>query len=285
VNGLIVTADDFGAAIEVNEAVEVAHRAGILTAASLMVTGRSAADAVARAHRTASLRVGLHLVLVDGHPASPPSAVPDLVGPDGQFRNDMAMVGAEIFLRPKVRRQLALEIGAQFEAFRATGLPLDHVNAHKHFHLHPTISALIVEIGRRFGMRAARVPAEPRGALALAEPGVTSQFDYFLLPWLAILRSRFDRAGLLVPQSVFGLAWSGAMNARRLAALLRHLPLGLNEIYLHPATSDRFDGAVSGYRHAEEFAALTAPEVIEAARETRARLGGYADFDMARAAA
>jgi hopanoid biosynthesis associated protein HpnK len=285
VNGLIVTADDFGAALEINEAVEVGHRTGILTAASLMVTGRSAADAVKRARRTESLRVGLHLVLVDGRPASPSSAIPDLVGPDGQFRNDMAKVGAAIFLRPKVRRQLALEIGAQFEAFRATGLPLDHVNAHKHFHLHPTIAGVIIEIGRRFGMRAARVPNEPGSVLALVEPGRKAQLDYLLLPWLAILRSRFGRAGLLVPQSAFGLAWSGAMNARRLAALLRHLPLGLNEIYLHPATSDRFDGAVSGYRYAEEFAALTAPDVIEAARETRVGLGGYADFDIARAVA
>ena len=33
---LIVTADDFGAAVEVNEAVERAHHDGILTAASLM---------------------------------------------------------------------------------------------------------------------------------------------------------------------------------------------------------------------------------------------------------
>jgi len=285
VNGLIVTADDFGAALEINEAVEIGHRTGVLTATSLMVTGPAAADAVERARRTQSLRVGLHLVLVDGRPASPPSAIPDLVGPDGQFRNDMAKVGAEIFLRPKVRRQLALEIAAQFEAFLATGLPLDHVNAHKHFHLHPTISGIIIEIGRRFGMRAARVPAEPRGVLALVEPGMNAQADYFLLPWLAILRSRFGRAGLLVPQNVFGLAWSGAMTAARLAALLRCLPQGLNEVYLHPATSDRFDGAVSGYRHAEEFAALTAPDVIAAARGTRARLGGYSDFDAARAAA
>ena len=46
---LIVTADDFGAAVEVNEAVERAHRGGILSAASLMVAGPAANDAVRRA--------------------------------------------------------------------------------------------------------------------------------------------------------------------------------------------------------------------------------------------
>ena len=35
----MITADDFGADVAVNEAVEIAHTQGILTAASLMVAG------------------------------------------------------------------------------------------------------------------------------------------------------------------------------------------------------------------------------------------------------
>ena len=282
--GLIVTADDFGAAPEVNEAVEIAHRTGILTSASLMVSGCAASDAVRRANRTESLRVGLHLVLVDGRPSSAPSLIPDLIGSDGRFRTDMATIGAEIFLLPRVRRQVATEIRAQFEAFRATGLSLDHVNAHKHFHLHPTISRLIVKIGRQFGMRAARVPAEPRAVLSAIEPPPISPITYFISPWVAILRRRFRRAGLLVPENVFGLAWSGQMTAGRVAALVGHLPVGLNEIYLHPATRDQFDGAVSGYGYAEELVALTAAGTVDAVRRTNVRLGGYADFASARAA-
>ncbi|HKG00213.1 MAG TPA: ChbG/HpnK family deacetylase, partial [Xanthobacteraceae bacterium] len=48
---VVITADDFGLAPEVNEAVEIACHDGILTAASLMVSGPAAADAVARAQR------------------------------------------------------------------------------------------------------------------------------------------------------------------------------------------------------------------------------------------
>jgi hopanoid biosynthesis associated protein HpnK len=281
VKGLIVTADDFGAAIEVNEAVELSHRTGILTAASLMVAGPAAEDAVARARRLPSLRVGLHLVLVEGRPVSPPSSIPDLVQANGQFRTDMAAAGAKMFLLPRVRRQLAAEITAQFEAFQATGLTLDHVNAHKHFHLHPTISSLILKIGPRFGMRAIRVPSEPRTVLVQAEPRMKANASLLLSPWLKALRSKCERAGMLVPHSVFGLAWSGAMVPRRLGALLGHLPQGLSEIYLHPATSDRFDGAAPGYRYAEELAALTAPEIVAATQGTPR--GGYADFNPARA--
>ncbi|NUO88439.1 MAG: ChbG/HpnK family deacetylase, partial [Cupriavidus sp.] len=63
---LIVTADDFGLHPAVNEAVELAHRDGVLNAASLMVGAPAAADAVARARRLPALRVGLHVVLADG---------------------------------------------------------------------------------------------------------------------------------------------------------------------------------------------------------------------------
>ena len=71
---LIITADDFGAARQVNDAVEAAHRGGVLTAASLMVAAPEAADAITRARRLPSLRVGLHLTLLQGRPALPPSA-------------------------------------------------------------------------------------------------------------------------------------------------------------------------------------------------------------------
>ena len=140
---MIVTADDFGAAREVNEAVEKAHRGGILTAASLMVAAPACADAVAKAKSMPSLGVGLHIVLVEGRPILPPDSIPDLVDAGGFFRNDMVRAGVAMFFRPAVRKQLAKEIEAQFEAFRRTGLPLDHVNAHKHFHLHPTIANTI----------------------------------------------------------------------------------------------------------------------------------------------
>src|SRR5262249_10519570 len=153
---LIITADDFGAAPEVNEAVEIGHTQGVLTAASLMVAAPGCDDAVARAKRLPKLRVGLHLVLVEGRPKLPAGGVPDLTTRDGFFRTDMAAMGADIFFRPKVRSQLAAEIEAQFLAFAASGLRLDHVNTHKHYHLHPTISGLMVQIGRRFGMRASR---------------------------------------------------------------------------------------------------------------------------------
>jgi chitin disaccharide deacetylase len=277
VQRLIVTADDFGAAVEVNEAVEAAHRTGILTAASLMVGGRAADDAVARARRNPNLRVGLHLVLTEGRPVLPPGSVSRLVDADGSFRCDMATMGALFAASAAARRQLAAEIGAQFEAFRATGLALDHCNAHKHYHLHPLIGSLIVSIGRRHGLRAARVPLEPAAILRKIEPGTPRLPALALTPWALLLRRRFRAAGLITCDRVFGLQWSGGMTRCRLQGLIAHLPPGLSEIYLHPATAP-YPGSAPGYRYREELEALTAPEVAAACRERALQLGGFADF-------
>jgi chitin disaccharide deacetylase len=224
------------------------------------------------------LRVGLHLVLVEGRPVLPPQRLPDLVDQTGRFRNDMVRLGIDIFARPSVRRQIAAEIEAQFEAYRATGLALAHVNAHKHFHLHPTIASEIITTGRRYGLRGLRVPLEPHYVLTEIEPSTSQRRAYLTAPCAAMLRRRARRAGLQAPDSVFGLAWSGAMTESRLIGLLLHLSEGCTEIYMHPATSNDFAGHAPGYRYTDELAALTAPSVVATAHRRDISLGSYSDF-------
>jgi len=57
---LIVNADDFGASTGVNRGILDCHTRGILTSASLMVTGRAANEAVAVSRDHPNLSVGLH---------------------------------------------------------------------------------------------------------------------------------------------------------------------------------------------------------------------------------
>ena len=272
---LVVCADDFGRDVAVNEAVEEAHRNGVLTVASLMVGTPGATDAVTRAKRLPSLGVGLHLVLADGRPVLPASEVPVLVGVDGAFDPNMVRAGFRFFLLPAARRQLAAEIRAQFEAFRATGLALDHVNGHKHVHLHPTVARLIVEIGRDYGMPAVRLPDEPVAPLRLAVPQERLAMPAWS-PVVTALRRRLDRAGLAHNDQVFGIAWSGAMVEDRVLALLPHLPGGISEIYCHPAAGAA--SSISGYRHAEELAALLSPRVRQRIAELGLRLARYRDL-------
>jgi hopanoid biosynthesis associated protein HpnK len=269
--GLIITADDFGLHTSVNRAVLRAHREGVLSAASLMVGAAAAPDAVAVARACPGLRVGLHLVLADGAAVLPPRLVPDLVGADGRFGSRMVADGVRFFFLPRVRRQLAAEIRAQFEAFAATGLVLDHVNAHKHFHLHPTVLSLILGIGREFGLRAVRLPMEA------GQPA-------WLRPWLFLLRARLRAAGIAHNDYLVGLRLSGRFDEGALLGALRRLPsAGVGELYLHPAlvSGSAIAASMAGYRHADEFAALVSPRVARAREGLRAsgfRFGGFADL-------
>ena len=261
---LIVTADDFGLHEAVNEAVERGYRDGVLRAASLMVAAPAVADAVARAKQNPGLAVGLHLVLADGRAMLPPTRIPDLVDAQGLFDSNMVSNGFRFFFLPHVRRQLADEIRAQFEAFASTGLKLDHVNAHKHFHLHPTILTLMLTIGREYGMRAIRLPSEPG-------------MGPWLRPWLALMRSRLDRAGVAYNDHVFGLRHSGGMDEAVMLEILERLPNGLSEVYLHPASHGQLTDSMAEYRHADELAALLSPNVRQVIAERYQLCDGFSD--------
>jgi hopanoid biosynthesis associated protein HpnK len=263
--GLIVTVDDFGAAVAVNQAVERGFGEGIVTAASLMVGGEACADAVERARRSPGLGVGLHVVLVDGKPLLPPERIPALVGADGRFHRLMLRTALAIAFSPAARAQMRAEVEAQFAAFAATGLPLDHVNAHKHFHLHPMIASAIIAIGPRYGMRAVRVPRE-RATL------------WLLRWWARLLAGRLRRAGMLVNDEVRGLRWSGAFDTARMRQALASLPEGLTEFYCHAASADGYPGSAAGYRYRDELAALIDPAVRAALASSAAKHGCFGDF-------
>jgi hopanoid biosynthesis associated protein HpnK len=276
---LIVTADDFGLHEAVNDAVEQAAAGGILTAASLMVSGPAAADAVRRAQRLPGLRVGLHLVLADGPASLPHHQIPSIADADGHMSGEMFWRGIRYFSSPSVRRQLEAEISAQFAAFERTGLRLDHVNVHKHYHVHPTILSIIMRVARDLGAPAVRVPDEPSWFAAHSGPWHSKLSRGLLAPWLMLMKHRLRAAGILHNDRIFGIAASGAMDEARLLAILARLPRGITEIYLHPATlSGAIAASMSDYQHAAELEALLSPRVRAAVEAPDIRRGGYSDM-------
>lgn len=266
---LIITGDDFGLAVPVNEAIEESHRRGILTTASLMIGAEAAPDAVERARRCPSLKVGLHIVLVVGRPVLPPRAIPDLVDHNGEFSSHPASAGINFFFRAGPRAQLEAEIRAQFELFQKTGLPLDHVNAHCHMHLDPAVSGPILRVGREYGLKAMRVPYEPLipswRASRRAFPQKVAVW-LALSPWIALLRRRLRCANVHSNDCVFGLYDDGDMRVALVLQILKHLPPGVTEIYFHAATRGcpEIDRVLPGYHYRHEFEALTSPMLQEA---------------------
>jgi chitin disaccharide deacetylase len=259
---IIITGDDFGLALPVNEAIIEAHRKGILTTASLMVGELFFQDAVERARQHPSLRIGLHLVLVEGRPVSSPRHIPDLVAADGTFSSHLARAGFKFFFRPGIRKQLEREIRAQFEAFHKTGLALDHANAHNHMHLHPTVMNLMLRAGKDYGLTAVRLPYEPPlRSWKASRTDFGSRFvsSIFLFPWMHVMKHQLHRARVRHNDFFFGMADSGSMTLDRTLRIVSILPDGITELGFHPAMRrcKEIDRTMPSYRHEEEFLALT----------------------------
>ena len=274
---LIVTADDFGLHDSVNEAVERAHLNGVLTAASLMVGESAAADAVRRALTLPTLRVGLHLVLADGRSTLAPHLIPAMSNADGRMDADLVSRSVRFFAIPSVRMQMEEEIRAQFEAFAATGLILDHVNVHKHFHLHPSILSAVLKVGRDFNVRAIRLPAEPV-EFAFESGWVAGTSALLLKPWVALMRRRLRAARIHCNDYLFGVASTGALDRSKLLDALAVLRPGVTEIYSHPALANAMTlGTPAGSQHEKEFHALINLRVKSVLSKRGIPTGGYSD--------
>jgi hopanoid biosynthesis associated protein HpnK len=263
---LIITADDFGLSLPVNEAVESAHRDGVLSAASLMVGASEMGDAVERARKLPTLGVGLHVTLLDGRPVLPPEKVPGLVMAQGRFPDDPIRFGVALYASAKLRRQANAEIEAQFDRFGGTGLVMDHINGHQHFHLHPVVLEAIARLAPRFGHPPLRLPVEPFGASFDANRDrMLGRFSGWLFYSLQArrIKRRLMKEGLMSNDHVFGLNDGGAMTESRVLRLLEHLPQGVSEIYCHPATR-RWEGPdtlPASYQPEAELDALLSPAV------------------------
>jgi hopanoid biosynthesis associated protein HpnK len=267
----------------VNEAVEQAHRAGVLTSASLMVAEDAATDAVERARRMPTLRVGLHLTVVDGRTVLPAEQVRAIVNSGGRLTDRLVRAGCSYFFRPRARRELRGEVRAQLEAFRASGLELDHVDTHRHLLLHPTVLGMIIDFAHEFGIRAIRLPTEPWRAtrgLPVWRRVVAAARIVSLGPWLALARWRLRRAGIRYNAEVRGLADTGRMDESTVLRLIRTLNCDITEIFFHPATATPSTEPLAQVvsRHVAELQALCSPRVRNALEGAGVERIGYGDL-------
>jgi len=278
---VIITGDDFGLAEPVNDAIEQAYQHGVLTTTSLLVASPAAPDAVRRAHQNPGLRVGLHLAVCEGSPVLPAREVPALVDARGELRGPIR--AALRFFLPGAGPQLEREIRAQFAAFAATGLTIDHVNGHNNMQMHPVVLPILVRVAREFGVAAVRVSFEPllssaraaraRGLLAedvFRRPRTPLWLRFLqwtvLRPWGAYVKWRYRSAGFIVNDFLFGMYDCGGMDLDLLVGTIVNLPDGVSEIHCHPASSrcPALVGPMPDYQQQAELAALVSVQAREA---------------------
>ena len=268
---LIVNADDFGRSASTNQAVIRAHREGILTATSLMVNEPAFEEAVALAREHPTLGVGLHLTLLCGRSTLPPDAIPGLVNARGEFSNHPPNTGFRYFFLRSLREPLRREIHAQFQKFRATRLPLDHVNGHLHLHLHPTVFRILMSDAAQLGIKRLRLTFDPfRINLRVASGHLLYRVLHAAIYHTLSARARpaLAQRGIRHTDAVFGLLQNARVDEPFVTRLLPQLPAGDSELYSHPSLNE-FEN---------EFNALISPRVREQVNQLGIKLIRYQDL-------
>jgi hopanoid biosynthesis associated protein HpnK len=238
---LIVNADDFGLTRGVNRAVAELHEQGVLTSATLMARATATEDAIALALKTPSLRVGCHVVLVDGEPVLPPREIPTLANSETE-RFHATLAG---FLRHAVAgniraTEIEAEAAAQIAVLQRRGLRLTHIDAHKHTHMFPAVLRPVLRAAKAAGIRAVRNPFEPAWSRrATPDAQFVRRMEVTLLRRLEPAFKRIvAEEGFITTDGALGVLATGSLDAATVTSLLKNIPPGTWELVTHPGYND-----------------------------------------------
>jgi chitin disaccharide deacetylase len=288
---LIINADDFGMTCGVNRAIAEAHRAGVVTSATVMANEAAVDDAIALAGQNPSLGTGCHVVLVDGSPLSQPEAVRSLIesrnGAGAQFRPGIAHL-AIATLSAKVRsNEVHDEAAAQIQRLQSRGLSLSHVDCHMHSHILPVILRAVLTATREHGIRAIRNPFEPAWAVAATHKSssLRSWNRSAQVTILRALRSQFlanvQRHGITTTSGTIGIAVTGLLDSNLLSRLVEAMQDGTWELVTHPGYNDRdLSHATTELKQsrAVELELLTSPATLKLFRKRDIQLTSYREL-------
>jgi len=275
---LIVNADDLGLTPAVNRGVVRAFQGGIVTSASLLVTGSAFEDAVALARQNPELDVGLHLALVEERAVLGPDVLPTLVDKTGRFPRTSAEFIKRAILGGINWLEVEREIAAQIALFQETGLRLSHLDSHQHLHMFPPVFQIVRHLARSMDNVWIRNPVGPWRKSPDTPVGRWVQRLGLNLSCLSA-RGLQRRSQPQMPDGLYGFEVSGSLTRRGLEQILRKIPDGLYELVCHPGEDDvdtRTRYSHWDYQWAEELEALTAPETQVVLKEHGITLTSFA---------
>lgn len=270
---LIINADDFGLATDINDGILLCHRAGVVRSTSVMANGNAFLQAVALAREYPTLDVGCHLVLTGGQSVAWPGvALPRSVG------ELMAFVA-----RRKIR--LFEEVAAQVERVLKAGLRITHLDTHKSVHLLPPVMEAVARVAAAYGVPWVRLPFDfgwNRRSAPLRTRAAYRAFE--------IVRRHLERTLAAyccrTTDHFTGLYMVGKFSGRDLQRLFRELPPGSTELMCHPGfCEDSLNAAPTHLRagRRRELDALMAPATLAAAAEANVEIVSYRDINSVQA--
>jgi len=247
---IVINADDFGLSVQTSRGIIKAHKEGIVTSASFMVTTASFASSIALARETPTLDLGIHLVATgnESQPVLPPSRVRSLV-PDGKR---LPRSWKEFLLRLVMGRIDSEELFSEFEAqirrLLDNDIALSHCDANQHIHLFPMVSKCVLELARKYSIPFVRAP---------------KGIKHGIRPWgINFFSKKLTKEAPVQAVPSYGFDLRGRLDMKGLRRLLDSItsddPSIPAEIFVHPGFHT--DDVSWGYNWEGELGLLTSPE-------------------------
>lgn len=283
---LIINADDFGYTRGVNRAILEAHTRGVLTSSTLMAQGSAFAEAVQLTKTMPQLSIGCHVVLIDGEPALDADNVPSLTEAR-RFRDGLKSFAARALAGRLDAEEVAAESGAQIRQLQAAGIPVSHVDTHKHTHLFPQILRPLLRAAKECGVRAVRNPFGPRLPLRsshlFTRPNLWTRFAEMriLRGFAGRFHSAVDAEGFVTTNGTLGIEVTGALDETLFHAIAKSIPNGTWEFVCHPGYNDAdLQAAHTRLRESREteLRVLTLPGARELLLQEGVKLISYRDL-------
>jgi predicted glycoside hydrolase/deacetylase ChbG (UPF0249 family) len=266
---LIINADDFGLTSGVNRAIVECHLAGTVTSATLMANAHALDAALALAKQNPTLRVGCHVVLIDGQPLTDSKSL--RTAEQNAFRTSIADFARHAIRGRFDADEIEAEGLAQMQRLQSAGMELTHFDTHKHTHMFPKVLRPLLRAAKAAGVRAVRNPFAPVKALGWAHlarrPKLWVRYSEVkvLRRFAEQFHCEVKAAGLKTTHGTFGVIVTGALDERLFAAIVGSVPEGTWEFVCHPGYNDAELAKVNTRLRAareSELRVLTSPDSV-----------------------
>ena len=158
---LIINADDFGIAEDINRGIIECYTQGAVTDISLLAVGASS-DHAANLAKTYNIgELGVHLALTGYFKAaSQAGKASSLVDKSGRFPKGYLSFLAKFYSGQVKKSEIYEEFKAQILKIKKMGFIITHLDSHQHIHIAPEILKIIIRLAREEGINYIRFPSE-----------------------------------------------------------------------------------------------------------------------------
>jgi chitin disaccharide deacetylase len=217
----------------------------------------------------------VHLNLTQGQSVSPALRIPSLVDRSGRFHLSPGRLLRCIVTRQVDLADVETELRAQIRKIFRAGIAPTHLDGHKHVHVLPGVSEIVIGLAQEFSIESVRCPQEEAPGLASLlragrDSGIAAAQQYLVgravSGFARLFKQKLDEAGLLFPAHFYGLTQTGFLDARSVQDILERLPEGASELMCHPGYLDSHlveAGTRLLAQREVETRALMAPQVMK----------------------